>query len=388
MYDIIIIGAGPSGLMCANETKNKKVLIIEKNNTPGKKLLITGGGRCNVTNLKNNNRFLEEINYNRKHLYSTINNFGPRKIWDYFITKNVKLKQEEDNKVFPVSNKSQDILNALMMDLDQNNFKFNEEVKNIETKDNIKIVSTNKGTYNAKNIVIATGGKSFSYTGSTGDNMKFAKMLNQPTIDLFPAETGIVLEEKTYLEGTSISNVTVKFNKYKINGNLMFTHNGLSGSSIMVASEHIYLNKIKEIFINFLPNTNNDDLINEIYNFDKNKEISTFFNSYLPKKLVNYILKDYKDKKIKSINYKEIVNIVNKFNNYKFNIDKVNEIEKAYVTGGGIDMKYINSKTMESTINKGVYFIGESLDIHGKIGGYNITLALSTGYTAGINLQK
>lgn len=389
MYDVIVIGTGPAGLMAVNTlNKNIKILILEKNDKPGRKLLITGSGRCNVTNLKSNSDFLKEINHNKKHLYSTINNFGPWDIYNFFTDNNVPLKEEEENKMFPVSNKASDILNALLKNI-HSKINYGENVEEIVYKENNIKVITNKDTYITKNLIIATGGTSFKKTGSSGDHMKFAKMLNQPVIDLYPAETGIILKHKLELAGISLENVKVSFNKKEFYGNLIFTHKGLSGSSIMKSSEFIYLDKIKNIFIDLLPSISDDELFNSINTYNREKEVTTFLNEHFSKRLCNYIIQltNLSDNtKIKNLNKPQTLDLINNIKNCSFEVLKTCDIEEAYVTGGGIDMKYINSKTMESTINKGIYFAGECLDIHGPIGGYNITLALSTGYTAGISI--
>jgi flavoprotein, HI0933 family len=385
MYDCIIIGAGPAGLMASIALgPNKKVLIIEKNESAGKKLLITGGGRCNVTNLKSNNDFLNEIEYNKKYLYSAINTFGPYDIYNFFESNGVLLKEEEDNKIFPVSNKSKDILEILIRNINAE-INYNEEVIGISSGE----VVTNKNVYKTKNIIVSTGGTSFKNTGSTGDHIGFAEMLKQPIIPLYPAEVGIILNNQPDLAGTSIENVEIKYLNIISTGNLMFTHKGLSGSSIMKLSEHIYKNDNKEIVIDLLPDLSKEELIDIINNYDREKEVVTLLNEYFSKRFSSYLTNKLNiNKKIKSLSKVEIDNIIDILKSLAFNVKATENIDKAYVTGGGIDLKYINSSTMESTINKGIYFVGESLDIHGPIGGYNITLALSTGYLAGIKIKN
>lgn len=386
MNEVIIIGAGPAGLMTGIMSK-KNTLIIEKNNSAGKKLLITGGGRCNITNNKNNKEFLNNIDNNKKYLYSTIFNFGPQEIIDFFNKNNVKLKEEENNKMFPVSNKAYTILECLLNNYN-GKINYNEEVLSIsKINDNYKVI-TNKNIYEAQKVVIATGGSSFPKTGSSGDNMKFAKSLLQPTIRLYPAEVGLDLTEKIDIPGSSISNVSIKVDKTVKNGSLIFTHRGLSGESIMLISEYVYKLNKDTIEIDFFPDIDIENLESSIKIYDREKEIHTFFEQFFSKKITEYLIskinleKNAKIKQLCKTDYKKISHL----KKMTFNIKKTNILDQAYVTGGGIDMKYINSKNMESTINKGLFFVGEALDIHGPIGGYNLTLALSTGYTAGINL--
>ena len=391
MWDCIIIGAGPSGLMTGIEaSKNNKVLIIEKNAKPGRKLLLTGNGRCNITNLKENNAFIESVNYNKKYLYSTIYNFGPREIYNYFTENKVMLKEEDDNKIFPVSDKASDILNALLKNTNNLTINYNESVTNIIKNDEYYEVITNKSSYQARNLVIATGGTSYKNTGSTGDHINFAKMLNQPYVPLFPAEVGIITKEKLNIPGTSFNDVKVKYLKYKTRGKLMFTHKGLSGSAIMLLSEHIYKNEEKTIYIDFLPNKTIDELLDEINNTNKEKDLLSFLNNYFTKRFSTYLIEKLSfpsNIKIKNLNKKDLEKLIDKIKNSSYEVESVDDINNAYVTGGGIDLKYINTKTFASTINKNLYFVGEALDFHGPIGGYNLTIALSTGYSAGISIK-
>ncbi len=388
MFDVVIIGAGPAGLMCAlNLDKNLKVLIIDKNNTIGKKLLLTGGGRCNITNNKSNKDFLEEIKHNKKYLYSTINNFGPSDILEYF--KDIDFIEEEENKIFLKSGNSNELIKNLENRLTCK-INYNEKVVNINIEDDFINVITNKGIINTKNVVFATGGASYKGTGSTADHIKFAKNLDIDTVNLYPVENSIIIKDTFDLSGTSISEVTVSANKHKKTGNVMFTHNGLSGSSIMKISEYIYLENIKNIKIDFLPNLDLC-LLKDSLELSRNNRILEFLNSYFSKKFSIFLLnKSNIDKSslIKQINHKELNLLLNNLKDMNIEIKKVSPIELAYATGGGINLKEINTKTFATHKYNNIYFIGESLDIHGPIGGYNITLAMSTGYSASLDINK
>ena len=267
---------------------------------------------------------------------------------------------------------------------------YNEPVINIEIKNNIKEITTSRASYKTNNLIIATGGSNYRDTGSSGDNLKFAKMLNQPITNIYPAEVGVVLKEDlSFLAGSTINKVIISYMKNKREGNLIFTHKGLSGSAIMLLSEFIAEYNEKEIIIDLLPDLNEQDLLKSINSFNKDKELKSFLNIYFSKRISNYITDKLEiNCKIKSISEKNKIKVINTIKNFKLEVVSTDKLDFAYVTKGGIDIKYINSKTLESTINKGVYFIGESLDIHGPIGGYNITLALSTGYNAGISINE
>lgn len=390
MYDVIIIGSGPAGMMAGiAASENNKVLILEKNEISGKKLLITGGGRCNLTNLKSNKAFLDEVEYNKKYLYSAINKFGPEAIYNYFVNNKVKLKEEEDNKIFPTSNRASEILQCLLDNLKRVDIKYHQNVIDIRIIDDIKQVITDKETYSSKNVIIATGGSSFKQTGSNGDNMKFAQILKQPTVSLFPAETSLIADNTSLLAGTAFEKVVVKYLDRKTSGNLIFTHKGISGSAIMKISEHVFKNDYKELTIDLLPDISKEELTKMINDFDREKELVTFLSTLFSKKFSSYLVdKLNMNIKIKSMYYKTIDKVVSEIKEYKIIIKSVDELDNAYVTGGGIDMNYIDTTTMQSKITKGIYFVGESLDIHGPIGGYNITLALATGYLAGTSIKK
>lgn len=394
MYDVIVIGAGPSGLMASimASKNNKKVLLIEKNDKIGKKLEITGGGRCNLTNLKLVKDFIEEIPVNGKMLYSTLTSFGPKEIYDYFTNLGINLKIENEDKVFPVSNKSTTIIDALYAELIKGKVILNlkESVETININDDIKIVKTNKGEYKTQNIIIATGGFSYQPTGSTGDGYRFAKSIKQRVTKLYPAETFLKTNINYPLAGITLEEVNISLNNKNYSGSLLFTHIGLSGPAAFKVSEDVYkqlqIEKLVKLRIDFMPGIKEEQLLNNINNYNPKKEVVTFIKEYLPKRLADYVVINFENIKIGELSKQKKQQVIDNLKRYGIDIIKTGSIEQSLVTGGGIDMKEINSKTMESIINKGVYFVGEVLDIHGHTGGYNITLALSTGYTAGSSI--
>jgi len=390
MYDIIVIGAGPAGMMTAimASSNGKKVLLIEKNDIVGKKLLLTGGTRCNLTNLKAIDKFIEEIPVNKRTLYSTLNNFGPEDIYQYFNNLNIPLKVEDNDRVFPKDNKATSIVNGLYNALLESNVDLHLNESVIEIKD--KEITTNKDKYQPDKIIIATGGLSYSNTGSTGDGYKFAESMNQDVTKLYPAETYIITKDILPLEGISLKDVLVSFEKIKASGDILFTKKGLSGPAIFKISEYLYKylenNKVAEITIDFIPNISLDKLSEELEKYNHQKEMYSFIKKYLPKRLGDYLVDQFIiNQKIGSISKKDRIKLLTNIKAYKIDIVATGSIEQAFVTGGGVDIKNINTKTMESKINKDIYFAGEILDIHGHMGGYNITIALSTGYTAGVN---
>lgn len=387
MFDVMIIGSGASGLMCrANLDEHLKVLSLEKTNSYAKKMLITGNGRCNITNNKDRENLLKEINYNKKYLYSSIYKFGPEEIMNFF---KLDFKEEIDNRIFPVSDNSKDVLDDLIC---RRKFpiNLNEYATSINKVNEYYEIITNKQKYFSKIVVIATGGCSFPHLGSTGDHLKFAENLKEKVIKPFPAETSIILNEKTNLAGTQFNRVCIKYNKMDSLGNLIYTHNGLSGESIMKISEHIYLGSDNEINIDFLPDKSREDLLAEILE-KRDDLLYTFLKVYFSKKFSLYLINLLglsKEIIIKQIYDKKITELINLIKNIKYTNIKVNDLKNAYVTGGGIDLKGINTNSFESKLNKNLYFIGESLDIHGPIGGYNLTLAFSTGYSCAYDINK
>jgi predicted Rossmann fold flavoprotein len=386
MYDVIVIGAGPAGIMTAINTSKKglKTLLIDKNQDIGKKLKLTGGGRCNITNLKNNNELINKI-HNGKYLEKALNNFNAKDIVNYIKSLNINLIEEDNNRIFLKNGNINELIIALKKELKEVEMLFNTKVIEV-TKE--KEVITDKGIYKARNIVIATGGSSYKQTGSDGSGYIFAKELGHKITDIYPSETYLATKEKHNLDGISID-ATVSYDKYKEEGQLLFTHFGLSGPAIMNISEKV-ARDIKNnniINIDLLPKIAKEELLESLNNYSSKLEIKTWLKQYLNDKLTKYILKDLEHIKIASISKINKNNIIDRLKNLSLEITKTGSIEEAIVTSGGIDINEINISTMESKLVNNIYFVGEVLDLHGPVGGYNLTIAFTTGYLAGINIK-
>lgn len=399
MYDVIIIGGGTSGLMAASSASmlNKKVLLLEKNDILGKKLLLTGGGRCNVTNNKDINHIVDNIHTNGKFLYSAFSCFNNKDIIKFFNDRGVSLKEEDNGRMFPVTNSSRTILNTFINELDKNNVNimFNSKVDEILVRDNkvIGVIANGKNIY-SKSIILATGGKTHPHTGSTGDGYKLCKNIGHTITKLYPSEVPLICDDdfKTDLKGLSLKNIKLSVlngNKVVVSHNLdmIFTHFGVSGPAVLRCSS--YANKLIEknsfcrLRLDCIPYIKENELF-----LDSKLSIKLELKKYIPERYIKFLC----DKE--NIDFNTLVCELSKSNKeklisllkcFEFEVNGTLEIEKAFITSGGISLKEINPKTMESKIVEGLYFCGEVMDIAGYTGGYNITVAFVTGYVAGLN---
>lgn len=390
---IVIIGGGPAGLMAAYQLQEAQVdyILLEKNPLLGKKLLITGQGRCNVTNHLNTNQFINQLTLpHRKFLYSTLSTFGTTEVVTFFAENKVPLYQDGDLKYFPKSNKAIDIRDVFSNKVLENT-RLNTEVKSISYKNKF-IIKTNNDTYEARKVIVATGSKSFPKTGSNGNVMKFAQSLGIQTTEFYPAETSVysafVQRNKDRLQGIAIQNsvVALKNTKHKHTGDLLFTHFGLSGPAIFHLSETIYheLKNGNNVLEVSLSNAAENLVANQLENADPKLHILKFLEQYTIKRLAKFLLSclQMENVKIASISQKKKEQIMDALFRFNIKIDKVEDCDKAYVNGGGVLVKELNPKSFESKLIPGLYFIGEAVDIHGPIGGFNITIALSSGMSA------
>ena len=412
---VIVIGGGPAGMMSAitSSEQGNEVILIEKNNVLGKKLAITGKGRCNITSSLNIDEFIKNIPGNGRFLYSAFNNFNNTDIIDFIEKQGLKTKVERGNRVFPVTDKAIDVVNCFVKRLKELNVKINlnEEVIEIlkDEKNKAIGVDTNNGIIKADKIILATGGKSYPLTGSTGDGYKMVKKLGHTITELKPSLVPLVTYEEEMhksLQGLSLKNVSIKIvdilkNKeiYNDFGEMLFTHFGVSGPIILSASSHLvrYKNIIEllknkqiKLFIDFKPALSREKLDQRIlrdFEEEKNKSFKNSLDKLLPQKLIPEIIKQSKidfEKKVNSITKSEREILINLLKQFEVTIRDFRPIEDAIITAGGISIKEINPKTMESKIVKDLYFAGEIIDVDAYTGGFNLQIAYSTGYVAGM----
>ena len=408
-YDLIVIGGGPAGMILAGRAgeNDLRVLLLEKNQSLGAKLLITGKGRCNITNAEfDNHNFAKKFGKKSRFLLPSLYNFGPENVIDFFKKKEVPIKIERGNRVFPKSDKSKDVLNALLDYLKENKveIKTNSKVKSIILNNNKieKVVLSNNQEFEAEKYAICTGGKSYPLTGSSGDAYFWLKKMGHKVILPEPALVPIILKEKWIkgLQGLSLKNVKISiYQNYKKMdsrfGEALFTNNGLSGPIILDMSKEIgnCLKKRQvELRIDYKPALDFktlDKRVQKDFKEFKNKLFKNSLNLLLPQKLIPVIVKLSKidpNKKVNLITQIERKKLIHLLKEFKLQVKKLDGFNKAIITSGGVDLKEIDSQTMQSKIIKNLYFAGEILDLDGPTGGYNLQVCWSTGFTAGSNL--
>lgn len=401
-----IIGGGPAGMIAAAfaGSRGKNVTLIEKNSKLGKKMFITGKGRCNITNASPVEDFFQNIITNNRFLYSAFYSFTNEDIIKVLESYGLKTKIERGNRVFPLSDKSSDVIKALEKFLSSNSVKvlLNKMVKEIDCHNNKFIVKFDDNTQeNFDKLVIATGGKSYPTTGSTGDGYTFAKKLGHKIIPLKPSLVPIEIEENWIkeLQGLSLRNVSLSglIDGKKVHdefGEMIFTHYGISGPIVLSMSNIInkYSNKKIKLCIDLKPALSDEKLDKRIlkdFEIYANKQIKNGLDDLLPKKLIPIIIREAfidEEKFINQITKIERAKLVDKIKRLSFTFKGFRPIEEAIVTSGGICTKEIDPSTMESKIIPGLYFAGEVIDVDGLTGGYNLQIAYSTGYLAGMNL--
>ncbi|MBO4251507.1 MAG: NAD(P)/FAD-dependent oxidoreductase [Clostridia bacterium] len=407
MHTVIIVGGGAAGMFAAyaaaNSGNSDRVILIEKNEKLGKKMYITGKGRCNLTNKTPIPEFLNNVISNPKFLYGAITEFSPEKTIDFFENNGCKLKTERGNRVFPVSDKASDVTKTLQNIIVKCGVEImlNTAVQGIKINDGQVVgVEIESGLVACESVIVCTGGLSYPLTGSTGDGYGFAKKSGHSVVDLKPSLCGLELYGSDFItaQGLSLKNVAISVVAdgkivYKDFGEMLFTHYGVSGPIILSAS--CIINRVQAaeltLKIDLKPALNeqmlNDRLIREFEN-GKLKSVANVMRSLLPQSLINVVLSNAKinsEKRCCEILKKERNNLVLTLKNLEFKIKHLRPVDEAIVTAGGVSVKEINPKTMESKLVKGLFFAGEVLDVDAFTGGFNLQIAFSTGFVAGKN---
>ena len=413
---VLIIGGGPAGMLAGIKSakEGNSVTILEKNNILGKKLLITGKGRCNITSSIEISEFINNIPGNGKFLYSAFDNFNNKDIINLLKQEGLEVKQERGNRIFPVTDNSIDVLNALLKKIKklEIEIKLKAEANKIIVKENkaIGIIYNKQEKIYADKIILATGGLSYPNTGSTGDGYNIAKELGHTINELKPSLVPLEIYQKNeckIMQGLSLRNIGIKIIDsekkkliYEDFGEMLFAHFGVSGPVIISSSAHLVRYKnIKELlknkkialYIDLKPALTKEKLDERILrDFEeiKNKQVKNSLDKLLPQKMIPVILEKLgidQNKKVNEITKEERQKIVEILKNFNLEISGFRPIEEAIITAGGISIKEINPKTMESKIIENLYFAGEIIDVDAYTGGFNLQIAYSTGYTAGIN---
>lgn len=415
-YDVVIIGGGPSGLMAAIAAgeQGANVLLLDKGNKLGRKLAISGGGRCNVTNRLPIDEIVKHIPGNGRFLYSAFSEFSNEDIILFFEKLGIQLKEEDHGRMFPVTDKAQSVVDALLNQLKKLHvtIRTNEPVETVDYKDGKTAgIHLKNGEYiTTKAVVIAVGGKSVPHTGSTGDGYAWAEKAGHTITELFPTEVPITsnepfIQEKT-LQGLSLRDVALSVlnPKGKIikthQMDMIFTHFGISGPAVLRCSQYVVkaMKKFKTtaitMSIDSFPDQNQEALFQQTVKLLKEepkKAVKNVLKGFLPERYLLFLLeKNGIDQQITyaNLSVEKLRGFINDCKQFQFNVHGTLSIDKAFVTGGGVSVKEIHPKEMASKLMNGLYFCGEILDIHGYTGGYNITSALVTGRLAGKNAAE
>ncbi|GIP28088.1 hypothetical protein J23TS9_32180 [Paenibacillus sp. J23TS9] len=415
-YDVIVVGGGSAGLMaCIAAAKNgASVLLLDKGSKLGRKLGISGGGRCNVTNAKETEELIAHIPGNGRFLYSAFQHFNNRDIMSFFEGLGIALKEEDNGRMFPVSDKAASVVNTLVGEVRRLGVQIKTDTPVAEVlyehgqASGIKLASG--AAYRSSGVILATGGKSVPHTGSTGDGYPWAQAAGHTITELYPTEVPIVSRESWIaakeLQGLSLRDVELSVWNPKgkkiigHRGDMIFTHFGLSGPIALRCSQFIrqVKNKFKvnevEMAVDLFPDTPPHELeriLREKLADEPKKAIKNVLKGTVPERMLPLLMNraeldgDATFAHLPKQQWSTFVDVLKKF---VIHVTGTKSIEEAFVTGGGVNLKEINPKTMESKLMPGLFFCGEILDIHGYTGGYNITAAFSTGYTAGMHAAQ
>ncbi|CEH29718.1 hypothetical protein AM501_24245 [Aneurinibacillus migulanus] len=410
-WDVIVIGGGPAGLMAcvAAATNGAKVMLIDKGNKLGRKLMISGGGRCNVTNAKPLEELIKNIPGNGKFLFSALHSFGNREIIDFFTGLGIALKEEDRGRMFPASDKAKTVVDALLNEVRRLGvlIRVNEPVKQLlYNETDVEGVELLSGEIiHCRHIIIATGGCSVPTTGSTGDAYPWARDAGHTVTELFPtavplnANNDYIKEAK--LQGLSLRDISLSLWNPKgkkvctEEGDMLFTHFGISGPVVLRVSHYVSVTQRKFgpvpllLTVDVLPDKTTDDIDRETQDMMKKeprKAVKNVLRTYIPERLLHLILEmaDIEENTtyahISRTKWREMAQLMKQF---PVTVTGTLPLEQATVTGGGITVKEVDPKSMQSKVKRGLFFAGEVLDVHAHTGGYNITVAFTTGHAAG-----
>ncbi len=399
MAKVIVVGGGPAGIMASlTAAKTNEVVLIERNSKIGRKLKLTGGGRCNITNNRDIEDFFPKVVTNSKFLYSAFYSFSNLDLLSYFRKKNLKYKVEYDQKVFTESDKADEVIELFEQDLSKNGVRvlYKTMVDDLIIKDGVikGIVTANGKEIFADKVIITTGGKSHPGTGSDGSMHEVLRKHGHTINDFYPALIPLVIKEEFVknLKGIAMKEVVltskIKKKKFKQTGDMIFTHFGISGPGVLKLSS--YLNKTiangeeVEVTLDFLENTSKEE-ISKMIRSNPNKNIINNLKGLLPQNFIKEILdvlglSETKANELKKEDEQKIISYIKEM---KLTARDLLTINAAQVTSGGVSVKEINSSTMESKLIKNLYFAGEVMDVDAETGGYNLQIAFSTGFLAG-----